>query len=249
MRSSILFLAIFLFLYQPDEAVSDTVKRIHYSTGTGFFVTKDGKVVTNFHVVETCPGEQIELRNDIFGWTPAHLLRVDKTHDLALLDAERYAPKVATLRVNNTTIRPGDPLVVIGYPEAHAETGRYLFVKSEVIDVQGPSGEPTWLQFTDVARQGNSGGPLLDQGGHVIGVVSGRAEKYRVNELNGRSDYLGTTSIAITLPVLEQFLSRHGIYYPRSQTIYDQTDRFVEKRAREYIVNVRCVVQEEIIEN
>ncbi len=226
-----------------SSSLAATPRYIEFSTGTGFFVSHNGDLVTNHHVIQNCKTGAIEVRNDKMGWTPASVRSSDKTNDLALLRVNKYSPAVAPLEANEGSIRKNDSVIVIGYPGEHSRTGKYKFVKSSIVDVKGPQGEPKWVQFTDVVVQGNSGGPLLDQSGNVIGVVTGRAELYKVNMSNKAQEFMGSTGVAVSLPLLKEFLYKNRVHYPRKAGWADRHDSFVERRARDFIANVRCVMK------
>lgn len=213
-------------------------KVVHFSSGTGFFVTKSGHIVTNEHVVRGC--EQIMVKSPAVEMS-ARLLEVDKEYDLALLKSDSFAPAVSTLRISDKRIRKGDELMVMGYPLTSAQTGQYKIAKATVIDVRGPEGEPHWLQFSDAAQKGNSGGPLLDEAGHVIGVVTGKSELRAFDKKAGKEVTLSQSDVAVSLPVLQRFLEKHRIYYQRSPTGVRLTDSYIESRSRDFIVNVQCI--------
>ncbi len=218
----------------------------HYSSGTGFFVSKNGYVITNEHVIRECQsGHAIQLKGAV--QAEARLIATDVSNDLALLRANSYAPNVARLRGTASVINRGEDVLVMGYPLDAAVTGTYRIAQAQVIDLIGPTGEPNWLQFTDSAQKGNSGGPLLDPAGNVIGVVSGKTQLFAYDRRSNRNITISSSDVAVTLEPLKKFLRRYNVKYERSQTFIQKIPSLIERTARGFVVQVRCVTGEEYI--
>ncbi len=209
------------------------------SSGTGFFVGAL-HVVTNEHVVRNC--KQIKVRGAVQDST-AHLVAIDKRNDLALLQTDIRAPRVAYLR-SNSGLRPGDGVTVIGYPMEHGLTGQYAMATGTIIDVNHDFEGIQSIEFTDSVQKGNSGGPLLDRAGNVIGVVVGKVSYYIKDDahpITASARPLKVSSVAIGLPALSEFLRRNNVM-PQQNSTYDIfTDMRPDKRAQQYIVNVHCI--------
>lgn len=235
-RSYITLLAL---LWSSMAAAQMVGTRIEYTAGTGFFVSPYGHIITNNHVVHECKDGTIELRGAIEG--KAQVLATDTTYDLALLQADLNSPSVGTLLATERTITPGEKVLVMGYPLSHSETGTYALATAKVVGVKGPTGEPQWLQFTDSAQQGNSGGPLLDPSGNIIGVVTGKSELYSIDAATNQKVSLGRSDIAITLPVLKHFLTQNGVHYLQAESLATRTDSMIETNAQRFILNIRCI--------
>ena len=211
------------------------------SSGTGFFISKAGHIITNEHVVRGC--DVVKIRNSDMGWTQAQVIKTDSEIDLALLKTSAIPRRVAPIRAQSkyTPIRKGDRLLVIGYPENHGQTGKYKMNHSRVIDVKDPMGGDSYVLFEDAARHGNSGGPLLDESGNVIGVVMAKTQYYKVNLLNGQREQILETDLAISLPYLWEFIENEGIYTVTLSSALQHGYGYLERMAAEYIVNIHCV--------
>lgn len=210
------------------------------SSGTGFFVTSQ-YLITNAHVVENCL--TISIRGAVLP-ARATLMAVDLTHDLALLATNRLASRVATLR-NNTDVQKGEGVFVIGYPLTQAETGNYVLTTATITDFDPPFDTAEHIFMTQSVEEGNSGGPLIDRGGNVIGVIVAKrlAKEWMVDvATNQTSNYQETINgVAIGLGALKHFLETHHIPY-QSHSTYDLfTEYRPDRRAKEYIVNIHCV--------
>lgn len=226
-------LAAILTLSAPTS--SQAQRMIKIATGTGFFVSVNGDIVTNHHVIRSCKEGTIKVRNSQFDWVPASLKASEKSKDLALLRASRKASAVATLEASPNGVRAGDSAIVIGYPGKRANTGVYKFVKTTIKASENRNRMGDVLEFENVIAQGNSGGPLLDQTGNVIGVVTGY---YYSNE-----DESANNGFAMTLTELKNFLRKNRVLARRSVLHGNRSDKFVERKARDFIVTVRCEVE------
>lgn len=241
MRLPLLSLMTCLFAAAANAQSVPVMVKI--SAGTGFFINRDGDVITNAHVVKNCRSISVKT---ISGERAATLRSSDAERDLAVLRVAGDIPAIASLRWNIRDLRVGDSVVVMGYPGQEGVAGRYQFKKSTVMGLAGPTGQPNWLQLDSVAQHGNSGGPVLDAAGNVIAVVAGNAMTYRVmtsetGKQLGNPELIGKSDIAITLPVLEDFLRQNTTgYYQASSGEGSTADRLLEARANRFIVPVRC---------
>lgn len=235
MRTSLYYALTAFLLHAP------TVQAEQYQvkSGTGFFISKSGYILTNHHVVAGC--KSVMIRGAV-PMTQAAVIKTDSEIDLALLKTTAIPPRVAVLRVEGgESLSVGDPLLLIGYPEEHGRTGIYDITPSKVISLQGPLGGDRWIQFEDAARQGNSGGPLLDGSGHVVGVVMGKSQLMRVNPINGQEEQVGKSDLAISLPYVWQFLQGVAVQpYTSTSGVAEYTRGYLEQQARDAIVNIHC---------
>lgn len=206
-------------------------------SGTGFFVSNTGHVITNEHVVRGC--DQVTLRGTVAP-TAANVIATDAEHDLALLKTAFKPSRVALLRNTDKNIFVNDQVLVIGYPLNSGMTGIYKVKPSYIVGLKGPQGQPHWIQFNDALLQGNSGGPLLDASGNVLGVVVGKAKLKRKNTKTGKDEVFHESDVAISLPVLKQFLHDNRVYFRSNMSNAYYSLEQVEYQARQYIVNIHC---------
>lgn len=204
---------------------------VQYSNGTGFFVSKDGHIITNHHVVKSC--FSIEVDGAAKG--PAILVKSDPARDLAILKIAQPSPMVAPLRWNLDTLRVGDKVSVIGYP------GQLRYGTSHITQLNGPEGTTRWVQIAPVLNHGNSGGPLLDSTGNVIGVVTGKI-MVDLADSSGATLTSNTADVAVTLAELKGFLEGAGVHYYQSASgMLTYADGYLGDHARRFVVQVRCV--------
>ena len=242
--SRLLFKILVIVFCNSLPAIAQTAdthsdERLTYSLGTGFFVSYSGHIITNAHVVPGC--SQVIIRGTVPS-TEAEILKVDTVNDLALLQTSAVPLDIASLSTSNQGLHESDRVVVIGYPGEHSVTGLYKLVESSVISDHGPQGEPGWVQFKSAADHGNSGGPLLDATGNVIGVVQGHVTLSSYDPLlGGTPKAVSDSDVAISLPILMPFLDAAGVPYQRNPNHTQFLATTVENKAKNYIVNVVCV--------
>lgn len=226
-----------MILPPTSDASAPDIGKTMYSMGTGFFVSYDGYVVTNEHVVKGCT--KAIVRGTVPS-TEANVLQVDAANDLALLKTDLVPMDIAKLSTSNIALKENDRVMVMGYPGENSMTGIYKVVESKVISGKGPRGEEGWVQFKSSADHGNSGGPLLDATGNVIGVVQGHVILQRMNAQLGKAETVGESDVAISLPVLMPFLDRYRVPYQRNPNNTNFMASTIENNAKRYIVNVVC---------
>jgi S1-C subfamily serine protease len=213
------------------------------SSGTGFFVSRKGEIVTNAHVIAQCRDPQdIQFRTNSGMLRSAKLITMDANIDLALLNTGYRPPRIASIRWMHEDIQKDEEVFLIGYPEAKAIDSPYVTQTATIKGLKGPFGEKKWLQFTDAARQGNSGGPLLDFSGNVIGVVTAKSKIMRLNQLSNRQEVIEESDIAVTSNELKNFLDSNYVHYTLDDAGYIKSTNALEYNASEYVVHIFCEV-------
>ncbi len=141
--------------------------------GSGFVVDRRGRVLTNAHVVDDA--KEAQVRFDDGTETDARVLGADESTDLAVLQVERNAAGVTPLPLGRSgALDVGDAVIAIGNPFGLERTATTGIVSALKRIITAPNGfEIQNVIQTDAAiNEGNSGGPLLDAGGRVIGINS-----------------------------------------------------------------------------
>lgn len=144
--------------------------------GSGFFISADGYLLTNHHVIESVVDPEykgvaklsIKLPNSKGERLPAKVVGWDKNHDLALLKVEYKPDFVFKFSSSAEDLRPGKKLSALGSPgglEATVTEGIVSAVKRPLL----PMGDV--IQIDVAVNPGNSGGPLVNEKGEVVGIV------------------------------------------------------------------------------
>ena len=238
-----LLLAAAIFSSIPLAADAQQ-KKLKYSSGTGFFVSRNGHIVTNAHVVPKC--KSITLAGAVED--EAKLIAKHPSQDLAILQAKSSrAPQIAPMRVNLRSLRLGDKLNIAGFPGDSGFRGNLIYAQTVLLSMNGPLGEPNFLEFHNSAQKGNSGGPLMDASGNVIGVVTGKAQVIQrgTGANAGEVRVVKESDVAITLPYLRPFLSRYGVRFNIAGGGIKHNPKTIAKKAKDSIVHVRCLQGEE----
>lgn len=228
-------LCILIFFPCISFAKSGNVK-----SGTGFFVSNLGHIITNAHVIEGC--KTIYIRGAVE--SKARIISKDKRKDLAVLRAYKRPKQTGILKADwslrGKPPKVGDSIMIMGYPLQHGITGQYKVSDSIILGLKGPMNEPEWIQFSDAAQQGNSGGPVLDSSGNILGVVVGKATLVTRELGSNEQKIIKQSDIAISLNVLKRFLNNHHIPFKTSSSSRYVPNSRIEKQASNYIVNITC---------
>lgn len=137
------------------------------SAGTGFFVSKSGYVVTAAHVVKNANKVVVVTRSG--QELQARIVDTDEANDIALLkvDASANPLRVAT----GADVDVGEKILTIGYPRPDIQGLAQKATFGRVNALSGIADDVRYLQIDTPVQPGNSGGPLIDSQGHVIGIV------------------------------------------------------------------------------
>ncbi|MBL68693.1 MAG: hypothetical protein CMO74_09655 [Verrucomicrobiales bacterium] len=135
-------------------------------TGTGFFITEDGYLLTNHHVVEGATHVSIKTAKGVL---PAKVVKVDKKIDLAVLKVEG---KFAALPIiSSRKVGLGDDVFTVGFPRPGVQGNLPKLTKGVISSLAGIQDDPHTFQISVPIQPGNSGGALADEYGNVAGVV------------------------------------------------------------------------------
>ena len=144
------------------------------SSGSGFILTEDGYVITNYHVVEGATAIQV-ITHDGTEYD-AELVGKDSSNDLAVLKVDATGLPAATLGSSNDLVI-GDMVVAIGNPLgelASTQTVGYVSGIDREVSTSGSITTISMIQTDAAINPGNSGGPLFNMYGQVIGITTAK---------------------------------------------------------------------------
>jgi len=198
---------------------------------TGFMLTKDGYAVTNFHVVSGA--DSIHLQNNKGNSFKASIIYVDPEKDLAILHISdssfaAQAPNIPyTFR--RQSIDLGEGIYTIGYPRDEAVYGEGYLSSST-----GYSGDTTAYQISVPVNPGNSGGPVLDKNGNIIGIISGKQKG-----LDGAAFAIKTKALIETLNRIPEESLKGNIVLNNKNSLSSLPRTEQIKKLQDYIYMVK----------
>ncbi len=196
------------------------------STGSGFRVAR-GAIVTNHHVIDGCSRLRVN-------GTAAQVRGSDARSDLALLGVDLPGPS-ASLRTQRAAV--GEPVAVAGYP-LHDLLSGFNMTTGTLSSLSGLGGDTRYLQITAPVQPGNSGGPMLDSAGNLMGVVVSRLDAIRLAKIAG--DMAQNVNFAIHVNVLRAFLDANSVDYDSASSNKPLAPTAIAEKARGFTVLVEC---------
>ena len=208
-------------------------------TGTGFVISSEGHIVTNNHVIGECVGD---IHGNLVGQSAAKLrvVSTDATNDLALLQATGNFKDIATIRA--TAVHSGDSVVVIGFPFHGLLTSDFTVTTGIISSLAGLFNDTRFLQISAPVQPGNSGGPLLDTGGTIVGVVAEKLNALKVARATG--EIPENINFAIKTGALRDFLDNSVVPYRTSAPTAEIKTTEIATAARAYTMLISCSARE-----
>lgn len=151
------------------QGTEDKKKGVYF--GTGIILSSDGLIVTNTHIIEGCDKSTVILQDGTE--YPATLIGADSISDISVLKIEADGLTPATF-ASSDQLRVGSDCVAIGNPVNTKLTGTMTngIISAINRDITVKGHTMTLIQTNAAINEGNSGGPLLDMGGRVIGITN-----------------------------------------------------------------------------
>ncbi|SFM71986.1 Trypsin-like peptidase domain-containing protein [Thioclava dalianensis] len=170
------------------------------SSGTGFAVAPEGLILTNNHVAGSC-------HKILVDGTPATLIGADEAFDLALVRVTGVT-NLVTATFADAPAPLNSDVTVAGYPLAGLLSGLNV-TRGSVTSIKGLGGDGSRMQISAPVQPGNSGGPVVDAYGHVVGVVVSKLDAKLVQDEIG--DIPQNVNFAIRGEIAKLFLYQNGV--------------------------------------
>ena len=205
------------------------------ATGTAFFVSRMGHLLTSAHVVEKCGG--VRLRSADGAVSKSQILAIN-ADDLALLKTD-MTPDQAVMFRSVGPLRQGDSVILYGFPLAGLLTSSGNLTTGTIAGLAGLGDDARLMQITAPVQQGNSGGPVFDQSGLVVGIVVGKLDVLSLaGELQDIPQYV---NFAIKSSIATNFLEARGVSYLAASRGADRSAADIAESARVVTVQVQCL--------
>ena len=207
---------------QSKKIVKVLDDKIFTGSGTAFFISDEGHMITNHHVVNYCNITKVNY----FGKTgTAKILAYDRVNDLALLETD-IKPK-DKFNISTKDAKLLDDIYVAGYPFGQAVSSSVKVTKGVVSALAGLQNNYALVQIDAAIQPGNSGGPIVNMNGDVIGVAVAKLDYKDAMEAYGVIPE--NTNFGIKSSILKNFTSANSIKSSDKDSKETSTDVIGEK--------------------
>jgi hypothetical protein len=220
------------WIARHDEGASPPAKREVASTGTGFFVSESGHIVTNAHVVEQCLTVQSSRVGQI------SKVSIDEQSDLALYIASEKPKAFARLRGGHGA-KAGESVVAVGFPLSGLLSSDPIVTTGIISALSGLRNDRRTIQITAPIQPGSSGGPLLGENGSVVGVIVSTLGTMKIAEVIGKIPQ--NVNFAVSLGTLQSFLNANDVPYVLDDNSGTKSPVDITAEASRYTVLLECV--------
>ncbi len=201
------------------------------SSGSAFFVASN-LVVTNYHVIEGCT--KYTIRRDTKTYSATVQATANRS-DLALLLVDTIAQSVPLIRAGAAL---GEDVMIAGHPLSGFLAQDLIVAGGQVNSLAGINNDPSFLQISAPVQPGNSGGPVIDRFGNIVGVVVSKVNVLKLATLTG--DFAQNINFAIKPEVLRMFLDANRVQYKTGGLGKRLEGVDLAERARSFTVQVSC---------
>ena len=153
-------------------------------SGTGFILSTNGYLITNFHVVKGKDNIKVKTSSRDF---EAKLVLKDESNDIAILKLDSVPSSVQSnlLFGDSSKVKAGDKVSTIGYPFSNILGKQPRYSEGIINSLYGVQDDPRLFQISVPIQPGNSGGPLFNAKGEVIGITVSSLDAKNVLEITG----------------------------------------------------------------
>jgi S1-C subfamily serine protease len=211
------------------------VKGLHLaSTGSGFFIAQN-RVLTNFHVAGSCTA--LTVGNNREGQEEdAGLVAGDAAVDLAVLSTIG-ADETPVVFNSDTALESGAHLAVVGYPAFGRPVLEAQLEQASVMDSDA-TGDRRFYSFIGAVRGGNSGGPVLDEKGTVVGVVTAKINTPAMYRRTGI--VIKDIGFAIPNSAIFDFLRRNSVTFQQGRQAANLAPAQILQEAHGFVRQIGC---------
>ena len=165
---------------KPKKIEPSDNRVVPAASGSGFFVSYNGHIITNHHVIDSCEIVKVSFKGAA---VVAKILSSDKKNDLAILKIDKKIDMFYAVAKEDVTLL--QDIIIAGYPLGKKVSAAIKTSKGSVTALAGFGDNYSEFQTDAALNQGNSGGPMMDQKGNVVGVaVANYGKKAGVESFN-----------------------------------------------------------------
>ena len=195
------------------------------SSGTGFFVSRTGHIVTNYHVIAECKDIKTFYKENEF---ITKTLAVDKINDLAIIKAELNPKKFYNVSNNDPELLQN--VIIAGYPLGKRVSAAIKTSKGSITALAGFGDNYSEFQTDAALNPGNSGGPVMDDKGNVVGVA---VAAY------GKEEGVESFNFGIKVSILKNFAKANKINLS-SQSYFSLGNKSLSDLINEGTIYLEC---------
>ena len=207
---------------KPKSTPDDKI--VPAGSGSGFFVSKEGHAITNYHVIEGCDINKLSFKGS---QTDVKVLAVDKVNDIAVLKSN--AKPDVIFPVSNEDVSLLEDVIVAGFPLGKQISSAIKTHKGVVTALAGAGDNYSFFQTDATINQGNSGGPIINQKGNVVGIAVATWVEEGVQGVH----------FGIKSSTLKTFASANGLSF-LSPNYRDQSNKSLGELITKGTVYVEC---------
>ena len=195
------------------------------SSGTGFAVNRN-YIVTAYHVIDEC--RKVTIRHAHANYQ-AKVIASDVSNDLGLLRLGQSISTTAKLR-GGRQVRLGDRVATYGYPLFGSLSDSAKITQGDINSLAGMKNNSSRFQYDAPTQSGNSGGPVLDFSGNVVGVVVSGLDNAKTQTVN----------FAVKSYLVEGFLSSNNVSFEKAESTEKLELPDIAEKAEKFTVLVGC---------
>ncbi|HIL59964.1 MAG TPA: trypsin-like serine protease, partial [Porticoccaceae bacterium] len=223
--------------------------------GSGFFVSKLGHVVTSAQVVQDC--NRITVGDNAIEQVRVEIINVDKSNDLALLKLSPLemssaktksliqklinviAPLASNGLLRSSDVRLGEKVLVAGYPSGDFFSNRRKVASDVASSTHEADDDSGKFQLDAVLQRDNSGGPIYDRSGNIVGVVT--SQLYKLKTAGAISSMPESVNLGTKASSVRQFLMSSGLPSKKAEQTEQKSTEKLTEIAQSQALMVMCL--------
>ena len=212
---------------EPEEE-----KILKVASGTGFFVSPKGHIVTNEHVIDGCTETKVHMKGKMY---PSIMLAKDVKNDLALLQISNKPDTYFELNKSNPELL--DDIIVAGYPFGNRLSSSLKITRGIVSSESGLADNFSEIQIDAALQPGNSGGPILNAYGNVVGVAVAKLDaEFALEEFGSLPE---NTNFGIKVSIVKSLLEANEVSFAEGSE-RQMANKALGKLAKDATVFLSC---------